>query len=213
MRNLGLRDTEVLIGKWSYIDEAACDGISVEQLLSGEGEGFFERRKMLFSAQASVKGAAYDAAVLLSLCGSETALTACHYDAQPNLSAWCSLFDRYGNRQKPFYSFKAFGELYRAKGAVLCESVQQDGFAHTGIYAAAALSSSGEGYVMLASFGGCGVVDLRLEGIPEDVYTADVYMLDGVKDMTLGDSVPVSGMKKRLLLNISEYGAALIKLY
>jgi hypothetical protein len=66
---------------------------------------------------------------------------------------------------------------------------------------------------MLASFGGCGVIDLRLEGIGENVYSADVYMLDGVKNMTLADSVPVSGLKKRIVLNVSEYGAMLIKLH
>jgi hypothetical protein len=213
MRNLGLRNAEVLIGKWCYVDDAACDGVSIEKLISCEGESFFERRKMMFESQSSVKGAAYDVAVLLSLCGKNEVMAACHYDAQPNLSAWCSLFDRYGNKQKPFYSFNAFGELYRAKDLVLCDCIRSEEYAHPGIYASAAFSPSGEGYVMIASFNGCGVVDLRLDGIPEDIYTADVYMLDGVKDMTLGDSIPISGMKKRLLLNVSEYGVILIKLY
>ena len=63
------------------------------------------------------------------------------------------------------------------------------------------------------SFDGCGVVDLRIDGITEEQYTADVYMLDGVKNMELADSLPLSGMKKRLVLNVSEYGAVLIKLH
>ena len=85
--------------------------------------------------------------------------------------------------------------------------------AHTGVYACAATADSGEAYVMLASFKGCGVVDLRIDGISDNLYTADIYMLDGVKNMSLADSIPISGMKKRILLNVSEYGAVLIKLY
>ena len=66
---------------------------------------------------------------------------------------------------------------------------------------------------MLCDFDGCGIVDIRLDSIPSDIYTADIYMLDGVKDMTLADSIPITGEKKRLILNISKYGAAMIRLY
>ena len=65
----------------------------------------------------------------------------------------------------------------------------------------------------ISSFKGCGTVDIRVEGISDKLYTADVYILDGVKDMSLGDSVALSGMKKRFVLNMSEYGAVMIKLY
>ena len=150
---------------------------------------------------------------MLRLCGIDGVSSACHFDAQPAMSPFCSLTDSFGRAEKPFYSFRSFGELYKAKNAVLCVVDRQDGFAHSGIYASAALSDTGEGIVMLASFGGCGVIDLRLDGITENHYSADVYMLDGVKNMELADSVPLSGMKKRLLLNVSEYGVIFIKLH
>jgi hypothetical protein len=137
---------------------------------------------------------------------------ACYFDAQPYISAWCAISDRYGNPEKPFYAFKAYGEVFGADREVYCLSEQADGFSHSGIYSLAA-ASEGTLYVLISSFDGCGIVDLRLDSIPENVYSADIYMLDGVKDMSLADSVPISGAKKRLLLNISKYGAALIKLH
>ena len=66
---------------------------------------------------------------------------------------------------------------------------------------------------MIASCGGCGTVDLRIDEIADTLYTADIYLLDGVKDLSLGSSTPLSGSKKRMILNVCEYGAVLIKLY
>ena len=38
-------------------------------------------------------------------------------------------------------------------------------------------------------------------------------MLDGVKNLVSGGTVPLSGAKKRMVFNLSEYGVILIKLY
>lgn len=208
-----LGDIDVIIGKWSYFDEEVLSDADLLKVLSGGGDRFVEMRRKLFAEQRSIKGAAFAAALMLRLNSVSGLFAACHFDAQPTVSPFCSIADSSGVPKKPFFAFKAFGELYRAGKATLCEVESAEGFGRTGIYAASALSDSGEGYVMIASFGGCGTVDIRLDGIPDDLYTADIYMLDGVKDMTLGDSLPLSGMKKRLVLNVSEYGAVLIKLY
>ena len=66
---------------------------------------------------------------------------------------------------------------------------------------------------MIASYGGCGTVDLRIDGISDDLYTADIYLLDGVKNLAPDSSTPLSGSKKRMILSLCEYGAVLIKLY
>ncbi len=213
VRNSGMNDLEIMIGKWSYIDLDVLGGSEFSKTVSGSGEKNAELKKQMFASQCSVRGAAFAAALMLRLNAVQMISAACHFDAQPMVSPFCSITDRYGDPQKPYYAFKAYGDLYRARKAVLCESEQFDGFAHTGTYASAALSDFGEGYLMIASFCGCGTVDVRLDGIPDDLYTADVYMLDGVKNMTLADSIPLSGTKKRLVLNVSDYGAMLIKLY
>ena len=211
-RELGFDDLELIVGKWSYIDAETLSGLTLKKVLSGRADSI-ERRREIFASQRSVKGAAFAMALLLRLSHVEGIKTACFYDAQPTVSPFCALTDRFGTPEKPFYAFKAYSELYRARNAVLCESEQTEGFLHTGIYADAAISDGGEAVVLLASFGGCGVVDLRIDNISDELYNADIYMLDGVKNLTLCDSVPISGMKKRLLLNVSEYGVVMVKLH
>ena len=213
VRNCGFAETELIVGKWCYTDAEVLGASSLERVLCGNGERFAEGRRRLFEEQSSVKGAAFVGASLIEMLSIPEIETACFFDAQPMLSPWCAITDRFGRPQKPYYAFKAFGEIYRARTQVLCRCQWQEGFAHPGVYACAAVSEKGEGYVMLASFGGCGVVDLRLDGIPDHVYSADVYLLDGVKDLSLGDTIPISGMKKRMLLNISEYGVVVVKIY
>lgn len=212
-RNQGVGDVEIIVGKWAFVDGDVLNGDDAREIFASDSEKQRKRKKEIFLSQRSIKGAAFAAANMLSMNQIDGISAACFYDAQPTVSPFCALTDRYGDVEKPFYAFRAFGELYRAGNAVLCAVESPDDFAHSGIFASAAVSGGGEGYVMIASFGGCGVVDLRLDGVSENVYSADVYMLDGVKNMTLADTVPVSGLKKRLVLSVSEYGAVLVKLY
>lgn len=211
-KGLGFDSLEIILGRWMLADKAATGGLSLKEALGTQAR-IGEIRRELVRAQRSVKGAAYCAALMLALNSTVGASAACFFDAQPATSPFCSLTDDLGTPQKPFYAFRAYGELYRARTAVLCSVDRHEGMAHSGVYAAAALSDGGEAVVALASFEGPGVIDVRLDGIMENHYSADVYMLDGVKNMELVDSVPISGMKKRLVLNVSEYGAVLIKLH
>ena len=96
---------------------------------------------------------------------------------------------------------------------VILESIESVSSPNSARITSAISSGGREMQVTVSSFDGCGIVDLRLDSIPSDIYTADIYMLDGVKDMTLADSIPITGEKKRLILNISRYGAAMVKLY
>lgn len=210
IKNLGFDSVELIIGKWSFCDSEIVGNSSFKSIIGGRDAA---PKKALLESQRGIKGAAYSAALLLRLLSVPDIKTACFFDAQPMISSFCAIADSFGEPLKPYYSFKAYGDLYRAKNSVFAESVQTEDMAHTGIYAAAAMSDNGEGVIMLASFKGCGVIDLRLDGISDSVCSADIYMLDGVKNMALADSVPVSGMKKRILLNISEYGVVIIKLY
>lgn len=211
--NLGFDQTEIIIGKWCYIDKDITAAIDPKAALRRGGNDANHLKKEIFESQGSVKGAAYVTALITRLSEIGGVVGAHLYDAQPMISPFCAICDRFGKPQKPFYALRAFGQLYRAGAQVLCRTEQNEGFAHNGIYSMAAINGNGEAYVLVSSFGGCGVVDLRIDGISNDVYSADVYLLDGVKDMELGTSVPLSGMKKRLIINLSEYGVALIKLY
>jgi hypothetical protein len=171
-----------------------------------------EARKRFFDKRRQTEGAAYLGAMMIRLGEIEGVGAACAYDCRPYVSPWCPINDTYGNKEKPFYLYQTYGRLYRAADAALCQCEQTAGMKHTGIYAIAA-SGDREAYCLIVSFDGCSVVDLRLDGIPDDLYSAEVYMLDGVKNMSLADTVALSGMKKRLLLNVSNYGAVLVRLY
>ncbi len=212
LKILGFYDTEIIIGEWSYIDRSALGGMTLGKVLSESSLIASEARRKLFDSQRSVKGAAYALAFMISLSKLHEVQIACFYDAQPNISPWCAVSDRFGNPEKPFYAFKAYGELFRAGRELYSASDEPEGFAHSGIYAMAA-RGKGSDYILISSFDGCGIVDLRLDSIPPDKYTADIYMLDGVKNMSLADSLPIQGDKKRLILNISTYGAALVRIY
>ena len=213
VRNCGLSDTEIVVAKWGYLDVEALEGQPASRVLAGGGERMVGLRRKLFEAQASVKGAAYVGAFMLEAEGIPGVNAACFFDAQPLMSPWCAIADRLGRPQKPYYAFKAFGEIFRAGNGTVCECVEQQGYRHSGVYAKAAISDSGECYVMLSSFDGCGTVDLRLDGIPGSVCSAELYLLDGVKDLASGECIPISGMKKRMVLSLGEYSIALIKLF
>jgi len=210
--NLGFANTEIIVGAWSYIDREAIEKLPLEKVLSSGEEGCAEARRRLFDSQRSVKGAAYALAFMIATSRIKEIKMACFYDAEPSISPWCAISDRYGNREKTFHAFRAYGEIYRAGREIYTVSDEVEGFAHSGIYAMGAVGEDAY-YVLISSFDGCGIVDIRLDSIPSDIYTADIYMLDGVKDMTLADSIPITGDKKRLILNISKYGAAMIRLY
>lgn len=212
LHNLGYGDTEIIIGAWNYVDGEALGDLSLESVLASSGSNTAEAKRRIFDEQRSVKGAAYALSLMISASEIDEVGMACFYDAQPYLSAWCAIADRFGNPEKPFYAFKSYGELYRSGKRIYSLSEQNEGYAHSGIYSLAAQGKDAL-YVLISSFDGCGIVDLRLDAIPQNIYSADVYMLDGVKNMALADTIPISGEKKRLLLNISKYGAALIKLY
>ncbi len=212
LHNLGFSETEIIVGAWSYIDSEALGKLTLERVMSGTDTDCAEAKKKLFDSQGSVKGAAYALAFMISLGRLREVAKACFYDAEPNISPWCAISDRFGNPQKPFYAFKAYGEIFRAGNEIYTVCEEMPGYADSGIYAIAAQGRE-EYYILISSFDGCGMVDLRLDAIPSDIYTADIYMLDGVKNMTLADQIPISGDKKRLILNISKYGAAMVKLY
>ena len=211
LKNQGFAYAEVIVGEWGYADPDATGERELLDVVSSEKGGV--DKSAIFNAQSSVKGASFVAATMLELNCSGAVSSACFFDAQPMISPFTAICDRFGNPNKPFYAFKAYGELYRAGDGVLCQVKSADGYAHSGIYAAAARSRSGECYIMIASHGGCGTVDLRIDGIADNLYTADTYIIDGVKNLELGDSVPLSGEKKRMIFSICEYGAILVKLY
>lgn len=209
--NLGFGGTKIMLSEWNYIkkiSEFADSSLYLENV-----GGIYAREcREFFEAQKSIVGAAFCSSLLIGLNQYEAVEYATYYDAQPAVSKYCGICDRYGNVEKPFYAFKAYSDIVKFGRSVLCHVEENPDMQKSGVYAAASVSSEG-GMVMISSFDGTQMVDLRLDMIPDNVYNAEIYMSDGVKNLEFCDSIPLSGLKKRLLLSMSAYGFALIKIF
>ncbi len=154
----------------------------------------------------SLAGAAYCACVMLKMQRIQGVESATYYDAQPELSPLCGICDRFGNAAKPAHAFRAFDTLYRQGDEVFCD-VQGSGAE------AAASIGNRAGAVMVAVTDAPGLVDIRMNNLPEDVYSADVYIMDGVKDLALVQTLPLLGMSRQVCIATGKYSVILIKLY
>ena len=67
--------------------------------------------------------------------------------------------------------------------------------------------------VMVAVSDAPGLVDIRMNNLPENVYSADVYIMDGVKDLALVQTLPLLGMSRQVCIATGKYSVILIKLY
>lgn len=183
----------ILVSAWNSTSPDAIPAVPAEKQALVEGLG-------------SLRGALYCASTLLAMQNLPEVAMATYYDAQPEVSPLCGICDRYGNPTKAYHAFRAFSVLYRQGSAVWCDAEGK------GIRAAA---SSGEraGAVMIAVSDSPGLVDIRLDNLPENVYSADVMILDGVRDLSLVQTLPLLGMSRRVCISVSGYSLILINLY
>ena len=154
----------------------------------------------------SLSGAVFCASTLLKMQRTEGIAAATYYDAQPEVSFSCGICDRYGNPTKPAYAFAAFDTLYRQGDEVYCEVLGK------GVDAVASLGERA-GTVMVAVSGVAGLVDIRMNHLPENVYNADVLILDGVRNLSCVQTLPLLGMSRQICVAVSKYSVILIKLY
>lgn len=210
LKNSSYADADIIIGEWAYLPMREGKAGAMDIMRSTSLDSAQQRREA-FERQRSVFGAAFVAAGLLKMLEYPEIKTACLESGEAS-SLWCSICDGFGIPQKPYFALEAFSRLRSGERRLFCVSEQYEGFAHTGVYASASCGEDGA-YIMLSAFDGCASIDLRLDNIPDNYYTADIYMLDGVKNMELCNSVQLSGMKKRMVLSVSPYSVILIKVY
>ncbi len=154
----------------------------------------------------SLGGAIFCASALLKMQNAFGIESATYYDAQPDISALCGICDRFGNPAKPSHAFRAYDVLYRQGSAVYCDAQG------SGVDAAASIGDRA-GAVMISVANGAGLVDIRLDNLPDNVYSADVLILDGVRDLTHVQTLPLLGMSRRICISVSKYALILIQLY
>ena len=209
--NSGFDDTYIMICAWNYVKNPS-DTVNPRVIIANEGGKYSKECRELFLAQKSIEGAAFCSSLMLALADIERVRFATYYDAQPSVSRFCGISDRYGNPEKPYYAFCAYSGLAECENGVLCISEQDPDTRHSGVWAKAGMTKDGECIIMISCFDSCQLIDLRLESIPDNLYEAEIYMADGVKNMELCDTVHLSGDRKRLLLSMSAYGYAIVKL-
>ncbi len=210
LKNSGYANAELIVSEWAYLPQGQSKQRTLA-IMSSVSADLAAERKEMFDRQRSVEGAAFVASGLLKMLEYPEIKTACLYNAEAS-NSWCSICDSFGLPRKPYFALESFASLVGADESLICVSEQSVDFAHTGVYAAASKDEGGA-CVMIAAHDGCTSIDLRLDNIPDNFYTADIYMLDGVKNMELCHSIQLSGMKKRMLLNVSPYSVVLIKIY
>ncbi len=154
----------------------------------------------------SLGGAIFCASALLKMQNAFGIESATYYDAQPEFSALCGICDRFGSPAKPSHAFRAYDVLYRQGSAVFCD-VQG-----SGVDAAASVGDRA-GAVLVSVANGAGLVDIRLNNLPDNVYSADVLILDGVRDLAHVQTLPLMGMSRQICISVSKYALILIKLY
>ena len=164
------------------------------------------QKQEAYQAIHSLPGAVFCASVLLKMQNAFGIEAATYYDAQPEISSLCGICDRFGNPAKPLYAFQAFDTLYRQGSAVFCD-VQG-----SGVDAAASIGERA-GALMVSVLDGAGLVDIRLNNLPADVYSADVLILDGVRNLAHVQTLPLLGMSRQVCISVSKYSLILIKLY
>ena len=211
LSNLGFGNTKIMLSEWNFVKKLS-DVAHSSLYLENVGGLYSAECREIFEAQRSIHGAAFCSSVLLGLNQYPALEYATYYDAQPAVSKFCGITDRFGNVEKPYYAFKAYSEVQRFGEGVLCHVEESPEMQKSGVYAIASSSNKGA-VIMLSSFDGSPMIDLRLDMLPDNVYNAEIYMSDGVKNLEFCDSVPLTGLKKRLLLSMSAYGFALIKIF
>lgn len=200
----------ILVSQLEYIP--SIDGVEhPEAVMRSVSASYAERKRELFLKQRSVCGASFATSAFIRLAGMSDVSHACML-CETAGSHRCVICDGFGIAEKPYYALEAFGRVMSEPYLVACTSMQDQRYAHTGVYAVASCGES-EAYIMLSSFDGVTSIDLRLMNIPDSFYTADIYMLDGVKDMELCNSIQLAGLNKRMVMSVSQYSVILIKLY
>lgn len=146
----GYAQTESICDEWNYCPEAP----PAEERPFAEGSPAAARSGQ-FTASSSHRGTSFCAATLIGLqdCGCEAGA---YYDASPT-NYYCTLFDRYGYPQKPYYAFVMFNELARLGNRL------EVGGAGDGLYAMAA-GDAGQGCLLVTAWQGPRDLRITLHG-------------------------------------------------
>lgn len=159
----------------SYVgaEDTAIMAQFVDKFLKERGYAHLETMLNEWNNAARIEGtlgtafaSAEAASMLIAMQNSPTDML-CYYDSRMVVSTYCGMFDAMKGEPRPlYYSFKAFGELYKMGKQVYCESDTDK------LYALAATDGNNKGVMIVNATG----ADADIETNLEDGF--DIYVVD-----------------------------------
>lgn len=202
LENHGYTNTEIIYDEWNYIGfERPVEG-DIWWLIRNDDTP--ELRAEVHTNQKNEVGGAFAAASLIEMnhCPIDIAN---YYDGQC-VSNWCGLFDSYSVPQKPFYAFKAYGDMYRNSSNAVQSFCEGDG-----IYCIAG-NGDKEKNILIASFrGNENYISVDMANLGAGTKKAEIYILDKDKNLVLDRVEYYTGERIAQIIKLKRYAAALIK--
>lgn len=199
----GYGDAEILYDEWNYIGfERPVEGDVWWNIRNDDTP---ELREEVHTNQRNEVGGAFASASLIEMnhCPIDIAN---YYDAQI-ASNWCGMFNAYSIPQKPFYAFKAYGDMYKNTPNAVKSSYEGDG-----IYCIAAVGETQMG-VLISSFRGADdYVSVDMASLGEGVKKAEVYIVDKDRNLELDRVEYFTAEHAVQILKLSRYMTVYIKI-
>ena len=198
----GYRDTELVLDEWNYMES-------------------WNHQPRSFRKLIGPTGAAFCGAIMIAMQSTQNAI--CTYFEADVIKEWCGIFqvkdmaigaNREGKDncllepRKPFYAFKAFGQLLSLGTEVECCCEEN------GVYVCAAKNDK-EQAVMLASYQSNirqGITEVTLSGLPKKGCQIKIYLTDEGSDEKLEKSIQCQGETCVLPLHLIDEQVRLIKI-
>lgn len=196
---IGYAHTESVCDEWNYVPAAAPPEA---RPLAGNGRAAHAHGS--FTAASGHAGTSACAATMMRLHDTRCAI-ATHYDGQPT-NYYCTILDRYGYPQKPFYAFVMYRELYALRRRIAVSG------AGDGLYALSAGDASALG-LLLTSFRTACQIDLEIPGlVPGASYRLRRHLTDAAHCHALVEDRLVEAPVQALSCTLEEKATTLITL-
>jgi len=160
------------------------------------------------TTEKNYKGAAFLAGVMLASQHEDLDMLM-YYDVRPGtMNAFYKYDD--GSLLPPYYSFKAFNNLYKLKNS--CETLIDGDY----IYAVSA-SNDNEHGIMISFFDDkekekSTVVNLQLSGMKDGEKVANIYLIDDKKNLELVKSKKIKDNSKNLKIKLKQYSVCYVEI-
>ena len=200
----GFKETKMIYDEWNYVGFERDVPGDVWTLMRNDDTP--ELCQEVYDNQKNEVGGAYTAAVLIKM--NDLPIDMAHYYDGQTISGFCGLFNNCAVPQKPYYSFKAYGDIYAN-----CDSLVKAECEEPDYYALAAEGKNFKG-ILISSFRGNGdYIGVDMKNLGGGRKKAEIYITDESNNMLLDRVEYFVGDEVCQTLKIKKYAVAYIKVY